>query len=253
MQKSTKNDQYNDESYNYQHYWINRNYEHQAEVIAIKRLLKNQHFKVALDIGGGYGRLSIILEKYADKVYLIDSSKRQLQLADTYLLDHNRIEKKIMASDKLKFNDNTVDLVNLVRIMHHLADPLPTLREINRVLRPGGLAIIEIANYDHFLNRLKHLIKLQKFPVNPVDIRSANNKKSDELPFVNYNPKTVRQQLIASGFEIIDYLSVSNLRHNLVKRLIPMKILLKIEAIIQRSFLRKIYFGPSIFFLVKKL
>jgi SAM-dependent methyltransferase len=251
MQNSNKNDQYNDESYNYQNYWISRNYENQAELIAIKKLLKDRHFNVALDIGGGYGRLSIVLEKYADKVYLTDSSKRQLQLAETFLLDHNRIDKKIMVSDNLKFNNNTVDLVNLVRIMHHLPDPLPTLSEIHRVLRPGGMAIIEMANYDHFLNRLKHIVKLQRFPIEPVDIRSEANKSKDEIPFVNHNPKTVRQQLIDSGFVIEDYLSVSNLRSTLLKRLIPLKVLLKIETMTQQS-LRRCYFGPSIFFLVKK-
>ena len=67
-QNNVRNDQYNDESYNYQHYWISRNYENQAENIAINRLLKNKYFDVAVDIGGGYGRLAVLLEKYANKV-----------------------------------------------------------------------------------------------------------------------------------------------------------------------------------------
>jgi hypothetical protein len=59
---------YDDEGFNYQSYWSNRNYEHKAEVLAIRRLLKGRHFAEAADIGGGYGRLSVVLEEFADKV-----------------------------------------------------------------------------------------------------------------------------------------------------------------------------------------
>ena len=52
-----KADQYNDPTHNYLHYWNNRQYEHDAEAIAIRRLLKGKHFDHAIDVGGGYGRL----------------------------------------------------------------------------------------------------------------------------------------------------------------------------------------------------
>jgi hypothetical protein len=37
-----KADQYNDPKHNYQDYWTGREYEHAAEEMAIKRLLKNK-------------------------------------------------------------------------------------------------------------------------------------------------------------------------------------------------------------------
>ena len=63
-----KADQYNDPSHNYLEYWDGRDYENASEHIAIKRLLKGRHFGTAVDIGGGYGRLCLLLENYADKV-----------------------------------------------------------------------------------------------------------------------------------------------------------------------------------------
>jgi len=71
-----KADQYNDPKHNYLHYWEGRDYENAAEVVAIKRFLKGKHFKHAVDIGGGYGRLSVLLSEYADKVTLAEPSTR---------------------------------------------------------------------------------------------------------------------------------------------------------------------------------
>src|SRR3990172_10523958 len=82
-----KADQYDDPKYNYQDYWAGREYEHAAEEMAIKRLLKGMHFKHAVDVGGGYGRLSRLLTQFADKVTLAEPSQQQLDLAKIYLKD----------------------------------------------------------------------------------------------------------------------------------------------------------------------
>src|ERR1051326_3461822 len=74
-------DQYNDPTHNYLHYWEGRDYENQAEIIAIKRLLMGKRFKHAVDIGGGYGRLCVLLAEYADKVTLAEPSQQQLDIA----------------------------------------------------------------------------------------------------------------------------------------------------------------------------
>ncbi len=63
-------DQYNDPKHNYLRYWDGRDYEDAAERMAIKRMLGSKRFRHAVDIGGGYGRLCIFLEKYADKKFI---------------------------------------------------------------------------------------------------------------------------------------------------------------------------------------
>jgi len=57
----TASEKYNDPNFDYTQYWIGREYENASEEIAIRRLLKNRHFKNAIDIGGGYGRLCPLL------------------------------------------------------------------------------------------------------------------------------------------------------------------------------------------------
>src|SRR6185369_670582 len=123
----------------------------------------------------GYGRLCILLEDYADKVTLAEPSQQQLDIAKEFLKDHPRIERKLTQADNLDFADGSVDLLTMIRVMHHLPDPSIEFAEIHRVLSNEGVFILEVANYAHFRNRLKHVLKGKRLPTQPVDIRSAAN------------------------------------------------------------------------------
>jgi ubiquinone/menaquinone biosynthesis C-methylase UbiE len=247
-----KADQYNDPSHNYLHYWNGRDYENAAEEMAIKRLLKGKHFRHAVDVGGGYGRLCLLLENYADKVTLAEPSQQQLDIAEDFLKDHPEIGRQLMQGDELKFNDGSVDLLTLIRVMHHLPRPETELAEIARVLSKDGYAIIEVANYIHARNRVKHLLKGKKLPTEPVDIRSAANRRDDEIAFVNHNPNTVIKQMAHAGLKVERVLSVSNLRSPGLKKVVPKALMLSVEKLLQPT-LAPTYFGPSVFFLVRKV
>lgn len=257
MPKKTSNklpkkaDHYDSGNYNYLDYWTGRDYEHGAEEMAIKRLLKGKHFKSAADIGGGYGRLCVLLKNYADKVTLVEPSKVQLGIAKNYLKDHPEIDQALMQADNLKFKDGSLDLVTMIRVMHHLPNPLPELSEIHRVLENDGYFVLEVANYAHARNRIKHALKGQPLPKDPVDIRSAENRRNEEVAFVNHNPYTVLSQLDSVGFRVERILSVSNLRSPRLKKYVPRGVMLSLERVLQPS-LALTYFGPSTFFLLRK-
>lgn len=246
-----KADQYNDPSHNYLRYWDGRDYEHAAEEMALRRLLKGKHFKHAVDIGGGYGRLCVFLEKYADKVTLAEPSQQQLDIAADFLKGHPEVDRKLMQADDLKFKDGTVDLFTMIRVMHHLPDPKAEFAEIARSLSDDGYAIIEVANYAHGRNRIKHILKGKKLPTEPVDIRSAEHRNQEEIAFVNHNPQTVIKQLAHAGLKVDRILSVSNLRSPGLKKIMPKKVMLAIEGILQPT-LASSFFGPSVFFMVRK-
>lgn len=246
-----KADQYNDPKHNYLHYWDERRYEHMAEELAITRLLRGKHFAKAVDVGGGYGRLCVLLENYADSVTLAEPSQQQLDIAAKFLKDHPKIDRRLMQADNLLFDDNSVDLLTMIRVMHHLPDPDAEFNEITRVLSEDGYAIIEVANYLHMRNRVRHWMRNERMPVKPVDIRSEANKRDDEIPFVNHNPYTVIRQLQHCGLKVEATLSVSNLRSVRLKKIMPREVMLGAERLLQRP-LASIFFGPSIFFLVRK-
>lgn len=246
-----KADQYNDPNHNYLEYWDGRDYEHAAEEIAIKRLLGSKTFRHAADIGGGYGRLCVLLRRYADKVTLAEPSKQQLDIAKVYLKDYPDVKRLLTQADDLKFKDKSLDLITVIRVMHHLPDPSREFKELARVLSDDGMIILEVANYAHGRNRLKHYLRGRRLPTEPIDIRSEENRREDEIPFVNHNPKTVQKQLAHAGLKVDKVLSVSNLRSPALKKIAPRKAMLVVERILQPT-LSRIYFGPSVFFLVRK-
>lgn len=247
-----KADQYNDPNHNYLRYWDGREYEHAAEEIALRKLLKGKHFKHAVDIGGGYGRLCLFLEQFADKVTLAEPSQQQLDIAEDFLKGHPEIDRKLVQADDMPFKDGSVSLFTMIRVMHHLPDPSVEFSEIARSLSSDGYAIIEVANYLHIRNRIKHLVRGKKMPVKPVDIRSAEHRNEEEIAFVNHNPQTVRRQLALAGLQVEATLSVSNLRSTTLKKTVPRGVMLGAEKALQRP-LAGMFFGPSIFFLVRKV
>lgn len=246
--KLNKADQYNDPSHNYLKYWDGRDYEQAAEEIAIRRLLKGKKFKHAVDVGGGYGRLSVVLRDFADKVTLAEPSQQQLDISKDFLKGKPKVEAKLAQAEKLPFKDGELDLAMVVRVIHHLPNPVPAFEEINRVLKKDGYFLIEFANYSNFKNRIKHAAKFQKMPIDPVDIRT----KKGDIPFVNHNPKTVKKQLAQCGFKLEDVLSVSNFRSATLKKYVPKSTLVKMEKAIQKP-LAKTYFGPSTVYLLRKV
>jgi len=248
---SKKADYYDDPSHNYLHYWEGRDYENDAEEIAIRRLLSGKHFKKAADIGGGYGRLCVMLKEFADEVILAEPSRQQLDIAKVFLEKHPEIKRLKTQADNLQFKDKELDLVTMIRVMHHLPDPSKELKELARVLSDDGYIILEFANYSHGRNRFKYALRGKRLPSEPVDIRSEENKRDDEVPFVNHNPKTIIKQLAHAGLKVETNLSVSNLRSPALKRIVPKSAMLAAERALQKS-LASSYFGPSVFLLLRK-
>jgi ubiquinone/menaquinone biosynthesis C-methylase UbiE len=246
-----KADQYDDPKYNYQDYWAGREYEHAAEEMAIKRFLKDKHYKKAVDVGGGYGRLSKFLTKYADHVTLAEPSQQQLDIAKMYLKDSPQVDSQLLQAADLKMPAGSADLVLVVRVLHHLPDPMPELKEIARVLKPGGTFILEFANDAHFLNRIRYAARGKAVPKKPVSIMDEAKIKAGELPFVNHHPKTILKMLEKAGFEVDAVLSGSNLRSPTLKRMLGKNILLGLEKVMQ-PMLAPIYFGPSVWLKLKK-
>lgn len=237
-------DQY-DRGYDYTRYWDNRDYEHAAEEAAIRRLLDGRHFGRAADVGGGFGRLCLLLREYADHVTLAEPSRTQLESAERVLAGTD-IAQVQMQADDLQFDDASLDLLTMVRVMHHIPEPTTEFAEIARVLKPGATAIIEVANYGHFLNRRRFKKQGTPLPKEPVSIRTAKAEEPDAIAFVNHNVDTVVGQLAAAGLHLERKLSVSNLRSEKLKKALPTSLLVSVEKALQER-LAASDFGPSIF------
>lgn len=244
------------DTYDYTSYWEGREYEHRAEVEALKDLLgKIPKLTKILEIGAGFGRLVPIYAYRAKKLIVSDPSAGLLKDARKKVKQYK--PRFIHAGyDTLveKLRAKTIDLVILVRVLHHIEDPKDCFEAVNRLLDDRGYFILEFANKSHFKAKVKEFFKgnlTYPFDIFPKDIRSERSKKKDTIPFYNYHPDKIAEMLEKTGFEIIEKRSVSNFRSPLLKRTFPINFVLTIEKLLQKP-LACLNFGPSIFILARK-
>ena len=63
---------------------------------------------------------------------------------------HQNVELHLSSVEMLPVADKTCDLAVACLVMHHLAGPQDALREMHRVLKPGGLVlIVEQEKHEH--------------------------------------------------------------------------------------------------------
>lgn len=102
---------------------------------------------VCLEIGCGQGAgAEIILKEFgAGRVIAIDYDPEQIELAKKNLCPSCRPHISFQVGDaaRLSFNSNQFDAVFEYGILHHVANWKGALREIYRVLKPGGYFFYE--------------------------------------------------------------------------------------------------------------
>ena len=249
------------DSYDYPRYWLGREYEDQTEKIALKKLLSlipKERRGSIIDIGAGFGRHTQVYTPMFKNCLLLDPSENLLTEARSRLKSLANLEFKLGKAAKLPFADGQFDVAIIIRVVHHLPEPNDAFLEAARVLKPHGYLILEFANKVHFRARIRAWSKGNfRFckDLSPVEQRTPESIKARKITFLNHHPKKIEDDLSDAGFKIIERLSVSNFRHSLIKKLIPLKVLLFLEShfsIIHSPFSILQYFGPSIFLLCQK-
>jgi 2-polyprenyl-3-methyl-5-hydroxy-6-metoxy-1,4-benzoquinol methylase len=98
-----------------------------------------------LDVATGRGNFTkIMIDSFGgyDEITAIDScDEAKLREAQSKLENGNVVFMK-MDAEKLKFDDNCFDTVAISNSLHHMRDLDKVLAEMMRVLKPGGLFLI---------------------------------------------------------------------------------------------------------------
>ncbi len=120
-----------------------------ARMVALAEIATNERI---LDIGTGTG---VVALKVAQQIGAggvvtgIDLSEAMLRLANAkaMLLDvSEKVEFKQMDAEALEFKDQNFDTVLSLFALLHFPNPLTALKEIFRVLRPGGKLVLAIGS-----------------------------------------------------------------------------------------------------------
>ena len=161
----------------------------------------------------------------------------------------DKIETKAGDIYKLPFKDNELDGLMMVRVTHHLKHMDKAIAELYRVLKPGGVAVIEVANKRTLPKIARYVTGRSK--VNPFDQKVANYKEISKDGFYNYHPKYVEDIFEKTGFKQEKVLSVSNFRSRRLKKIFGTDRLVRMENNAQQA-LAGIRFAPSIYYKLRK-
>ena len=107
------------------------------------------HSEVLLEIGPGAGRLTEVLLPKCDRLIAVDTSRAMIELLRERFADQDKIEYVLSKGRGLKrVSDASVDTAFSYGVFVHLQhwDIFNYLQELNRVLRPGGKALIQHSN-----------------------------------------------------------------------------------------------------------
>lgn len=130
------------------------------------------------DLGCGTGRLAQQLAPAVREVIGIDNSAAMLKAAAAHTRQQRNITLKKGELTALPLDDGCCDAALCVLVLTYLDEPLAVLREMRRILRPGGRAVV--------VDLLQH---------NRDDFRRGLGQRC-----LGFAPGNLKNQLVAAGF-----------------------------------------------------
>lgn len=110
--------------------------------VRFRRLMRWGPYRRVLDIGTDRGWFLRCFQKAGAEVFGTQLSEPAARVAS------RRLGREIFLGELpgARFPAANMDLVCLYHVLEHIREPLEYLREINRILRPGGVLAVEVPN-----------------------------------------------------------------------------------------------------------
>jgi SAM-dependent methyltransferase len=111
-----------------------------------------------LDVGAGHGLLLSLLTELGHECHALDVLDQPAAHPDIYGAKAIRFRQCNVESDAIPYEDDYFDAVVCCQVLEHFTHShLPAMREIRRVLRPGGIVEVDVPNVASFRNRSRML------------------------------------------------------------------------------------------------
>jgi ubiquinone/menaquinone biosynthesis C-methylase UbiE len=225
-------------------------YEDFCDRLALRKLLPKRDATCSealrakfADICGGYGRLAdVYLDRYAD-VWFFDYAQNLLDQAKAAYGERLKIKQGTVYD--LPFTDGEFDSLIFVRASHFMRDFGAALSETARVVKPGGRAVIEIANKKNAAEILRWCASRSK--MHPFSLEPECNVAG----FYQYHPRSVEKLFRQNNLKVKKVLGVRNIRSPLLKKLLGSTMSCNVERLTQ-EICGLFRFSPSIYYLLEK-
>lgn len=123
----------------------NKVYEHALLAQPLMVRIAPMRAPLVLDVATGTGRLPLALLNHVHfhgRIVAVDLSRAMLACAaDKFAEDNDRVALVWCPAETLPFADGMFDVVTCLEALEFMTNPAAVLRELIRVLRPGGLLL----------------------------------------------------------------------------------------------------------------
>jgi len=113
--------------------------------LIMQRLLKavgsDRH--MCLDVGCGTGNMTEKEALIFDRVIGVDICPKMLHVAKRRLKQYVNIDLIVCDAEHLPFRDKIFNFISLFSVLHHIPNLSRTLKELYRIMAPGGVLLIE--------------------------------------------------------------------------------------------------------------
>ena len=170
-----------------------------------------------LDLAGGTGDLAQLVRSRIGpdgQVVLCDISSGMLTQGRDRLLDEGLTDIPVVQGDAsaLPFESESFDRILVGFGLRNFTDPSACLREMHRVLRPGGLALVlEFSEPSAWLEPLYHTYTHQILPRLGELVAGSRDsyRYLAESIAVHPDQRTLREMMRAAGFASCQYFNLS--------------------------------------------
>jgi len=113
--------------------------------------------KIAADIGAGSGFVTEGLLRRGLRVIAVDRSEAMLEEMRRKFGAGGAVEYRLGEAESLPLADGSVDYAFANMVLHHVESPPVAIREMARIVKPGGrLVITDLDRHDFDFLRMEH-------------------------------------------------------------------------------------------------
>lgn len=115
---------------------------------------------IVAEVGAGTGNFLALFDGVAGRQIAVDLTPAMLEQA---VARYPAMELVVADGAALPLRSRSIDLVTSAQALHHIFEPIPVLREMRRVVAPGGRVLIvdqvatERVEEAQMMNKLDHL------------------------------------------------------------------------------------------------